>query len=47
VIAASLEPDAPGSHVGVGLVSVGANNEAPIYRVPAGTQPPVTGQCGG
>ncbi len=47
VIAASLEPDAPGSHVGVGLVSVGANNEAPIYRLPAGTQPPVSGGCGG
>lgn len=47
VIAASLEPDAPGSHVGVGLVPVSATNEAPIYRVPAGTPAPVAGGCGG
>lgn len=40
VIAASFEPDSPGSHVGVGLVEVAADSgEAPIYRVPRGTRP--------
>ncbi len=40
VIAASFEPDSPGSHVGVGLVEVAADSgEAPIYRVPRGARP--------
>jgi hypothetical protein len=40
VIAASFEPDSPGSHVGVGLVEISAEtSEAPIYRVPRGTRP--------
>lgn len=39
VIAASLEPDSPGSHVGVGVVEIApASGEAPIYRVPRGTK---------
>jgi len=39
VIAASLEPDSPGSHVGVGVVeTASASGEAPIYRVPRGTK---------
>ncbi|HEV7324861.1 MAG TPA: M14 family metallocarboxypeptidase [Bosea sp. (in: a-proteobacteria)] len=39
VIAASLEPDSPGSHVGVGVVETApASGEAPIYRVPRGTK---------
>ncbi len=35
VIAAALEPDSPGSHVGVGLVPVSDAGEPPIYRLPA------------
>jgi hypothetical protein len=34
IVAAALEPDSPGSPVGVGLVPVDAGGEAPIYRVP-------------
>jgi hypothetical protein len=41
IIAATLEPDSPGSHVGSGITQVLANGEAPIYRVPAGARPPV------
>ncbi len=33
VIAAALEPDSPGSHVGVGVVPVSGTGEAPIYRL--------------
>jgi hypothetical protein len=47
VVSASLEPDSPGSHVGVGLVPVGRSGEAPIYRVPVGADPPVQGTCSG
>jgi Zinc carboxypeptidase len=36
IVSAALEPDAPGSHVGVGLVPVAPSGEAPVYRVPAG-----------
>lgn len=39
VIAASLEPDSVGSHVHVGLIPVGEDRTAPVYRVmgaPAG-----------
>ncbi|KAA2235721.1 M14 family metallopeptidase [Salinarimonas soli] len=39
VIAAALEPDSPGSHVGVGLVPVSEAGEPPVYRVPA--RPPL------
>lgn len=35
VIAAALEPDSPGSHVGVGLVPVSEAGEPPIYRLAA------------
>ncbi|HEX2724348.1 MAG TPA: hypothetical protein VHN20_00860, partial [Beijerinckiaceae bacterium] len=38
IIAATLEPDSPGSHVGSGMTPVLAGGEAPIYRVPAGTR---------
>lgn len=39
VIAASLEPDSPGSHVGAGVVETApASGEAPIYRVPRGAK---------
>jgi hypothetical protein len=44
VIAASFEPDSPGSYVGVGLVPVSADaGEAPIYRVPRGVRPSLAG----
>jgi hypothetical protein len=43
VIAAALEPDSPGSHVGVGLVPVAESGEAPIYRLAA---PPPGAACG-
>jgi hypothetical protein len=39
VIAAALEPDSPGSYVGVGLAPVSAHGEPPIYRVPVGSGP--------
>ncbi|HEY8383367.1 MAG TPA: M14 family metallocarboxypeptidase [Microvirga sp.] len=42
VVSASLEPDSPGSHVGVGMVPVASSGEAPVYRVPTGT----TLRCG-
>ena len=32
-IAASIEPDAPGSHVGVGLIRPAADGDVPLYRV--------------
>jgi hypothetical protein len=38
IIAATLEPDSPGSHVGSGMTPVLASGEAPIYRVPAGAR---------
>lgn len=41
IIAATLEPDSPGSHVGSGMTPVLASGEAPIYRVPAGAHPTV------
>jgi hypothetical protein len=47
VISATLEPDSPGSHVGVGLVPVGPSGEAPIYRVPVGVDLPVDRTCRG
>jgi hypothetical protein len=37
VVAAALEPDAPGSFVGVGLAPLSTAGEPPIYRVPAGS----------
>jgi hypothetical protein len=46
VVSASLEPDSPGSYVGVGLVPVAQSGEAPIYRVPAGSPAPIAGRCG-
>jgi hypothetical protein len=39
IIAAALEPDSPGSHVGVGLVPVSPGGEPPVYRVT--TRPPL------
>ncbi len=40
IVAASLEPDSPGSHVGVGVVEVApASGEAPIYRLRRGARP--------
>ncbi|MBD0274920.1 MAG: hypothetical protein ICV73_23720, partial [Acetobacteraceae bacterium] len=36
VVAAVLEPDAPGSYVAVGLARLSPDGEPPIYRVPAG-----------
>jgi hypothetical protein len=39
IIAAALEPDSPGSHVGVGLVPVSPSGEPPVYRVTA--RPPL------
>jgi hypothetical protein len=45
IVSASLEPDSPGSHVGVGLVPVGPTGEAPVYRILAGTSPAVQGAC--
>jgi hypothetical protein len=41
IIAATLEPDSPGSHVGSGMTQINAGGEAPIYRVPAGARPAV------
>ena len=44
VIAASLEPDSVGSHVHVGLVPVGEDGIAPVYRVVQST-PRTIGPC--
>jgi len=34
IVAAALEPDSPGSYLGVGLIPMGAEEtEAPVYRV--------------
>jgi hypothetical protein len=41
IIAAALEPDSPGSHVGTGMTPVLPSGEAPIYRLPPGTRVPV------
>jgi Zinc carboxypeptidase len=38
IVAATLEPDSPGSHVGTGMTPVMPSGEAPIYRVPAGAR---------
>lgn len=38
IVAATLEPDSPGSHVGTGMTPVLPSGEAPIYRVPAGAR---------
>ena len=43
-VAASLEPDSVGSHVGVGLIEVGADGIAPVYRVPVGAKRPRLGR---
>ena len=42
IVAATLEPDSPGSHVGTGMTPVLPSGEAPIYRVPPGTRVPVS-----
>ena len=51
IIAATLEPDLPGSHVGTGMTSVLPSGDAPIYRVPLGTRVATAGEnprgCGG
>jgi hypothetical protein len=41
IVAATLEPDSPGSHVGTGMTPVLSSGEAPIYRVPPSTRVPV------
>ena len=41
IVAATLEPDSPGSHVGTGMTPVLPSGEAPVYRVPPGTRVPV------
>ena len=47
VVAASLEPDSVGSHVGVGLIPVASDGTAPVFRVPQGARGPrVTGGAG-
>ena len=45
VIAASLEPDSVGSHVGVGLIPVASDGTAPVFRVPEGARRPRLGRC--
>ena len=36
IVAAALEPDLPGSYLGVGVIPMGADEtEAPVYRVMA------------
>jgi hypothetical protein len=51
IIAATLEPDSPGSHVGTGITPVLPSGDAPIYRVPPGTRlgmaPGSPAACGG
>ena len=51
IIAATLEPDSPGSHVGTGMTRVLPSGDAPIYRVPLGTRVATAGEnprgCGG
>ena len=51
IVAATLEPDSPGSHVGTGMTPVLPSGEAPIYRVPQGVRPAVAPggppACGG
>ena len=51
IVAATLEPDSPGSHVGTGMTPVLPNGDAPMYRVPPGTRPAVApgspAACGG
>ncbi|HTR85667.1 MAG TPA: M14 family zinc carboxypeptidase [Reyranella sp.] len=42
IVAAALEPDSPGSYVGVGVIPMAAGEtEAPVYRVPMGTKLPL------
>ena len=51
IIAATLEPDSPGSHVGTGMTRLLPSGDAPIYRVPLGTRVATAGEnprgCGG
>jgi len=51
IVAATLEPDSPGSHVGSGMTPVLPSGDAPIYRVPPSVRPPVApgapAACGG
>jgi len=42
IVAAALEPDSPGSYVGVGVIPMAADEtEAPVYRVPMDTALPL------
>jgi hypothetical protein len=43
IVAAALEPDSPGSYVGVGVISMAADEtEAPVYRLPIGSAAGIT-----
>jgi hypothetical protein len=44
VIAASLEPDSVGSHVGVGVIPTASDGTPPVFRV-AGRAPRTVGRC--
>jgi hypothetical protein len=43
IVAATLEPDSPGSHVGTGMTGLLPSGDAPIYRVPLGTRVAMAG----
>ena len=44
VVAASLEPDSVGSHVGVGVIPTASDGTPPVFRVP-GPAPRTIGRC--
>lgn len=44
VVAASLEPDSVGSHVGVGVISTASDGTPPVFRV-TGRAPRTIGRC--
>lgn len=47
IVAAALEPDSPGSYVGVGVIPMAADEtNAPVYRVMDGTRLALTPRPG-